>query len=69
MGGPEWTCPVSFQSLSEHPGDDLPILTFGGKSAVVEFDMVHPSDMVVAYAADAIFSVVWSGTRSYFVNA
>ena len=47
--------------LSLHPGGKLAILTFGGKDAAAEFDMVHPPDVVEKYAPDAIFGVLGSG--------
>merc|ERR1719188_1304598 len=40
--------------LSQHPGGELAILTFGGKDATAEFDMIHPPDVVGKYAPDAI---------------
>ena len=47
--------------LSLHPGGKLAILTFGGKDAAAEFDMIHPPDVVEKYAPDAIFGVLGSG--------
>ena len=47
--------------LSLHPGGKLAILTFGGKDAATEFDMIHPPDVVEKYAPDAIFGVLGSG--------
>ena len=47
--------------LSLHPGGKLAILTFGGKDAAAEFDMVQPPDVVEKYAPDAIFGVLGSG--------
>merc|ERR1712151_649434 len=44
--------------LSEHPGGELAILTFAGKDATEEFDMIHPPDVVGKYAPDAIIGVV-----------
>ena len=32
--------------LSQHPGGELAILTFPGKDATAEFDMIHPLDVV-----------------------
>merc|ERR1719210_2178685 len=40
--------------LSQHPGGELAILTFAGKDATAEFDMIHPPDVVGKYAPDAI---------------
>eukprot|EP00450_Noctiluca_scintillans_P029453 CAMPEP_0194549464 /NCGR_PEP_ID=MMETSP0253-20130528/95220_1 /TAXON_ID=2966 /ORGANISM="Noctiluca scintillans" /LENGTH=399 /DNA_ID=CAMNT_0039396893 /DNA_START=22 /DNA_END=1219 /DNA_ORIENTATION=- len=47
--------------LSQHPGGELAILTFAGKDATAEFDMIHPPDVVEKYAPDAIIGVVGSG--------
>jgi len=44
--------------LSQHPGGELAILTFAGKDATAEFDMIHPPDVVGKYAPDAIIGVV-----------
>merc|ERR1712117_950121 len=44
--------------LSEHPGGELAILTFAGKDATAEFDMIHPPDVVGKYAPDAIIGEV-----------
>eukprot|EP00411_Alexandrium_monilatum_P051066 CAMPEP_0175472226 /NCGR_PEP_ID=MMETSP0095-20121207/73763_1 /TAXON_ID=311494 /ORGANISM="Alexandrium monilatum, Strain CCMP3105" /LENGTH=463 /DNA_ID=CAMNT_0016773697 /DNA_START=1 /DNA_END=1393 /DNA_ORIENTATION=- len=46
--------------LSQHPGGELAILTFAGKDATAEFDMIHPPDVVGKYAPDAIIGVVGS---------
>jgi len=40
--------------LSEHPGGELAILTFAGKDATAEFDMIHPPDVIEKYAPDAV---------------
>ena len=37
--------------LSQHPGGELAILTFAGKDATEEFDMIHPPDVIPKYAA------------------
>merc|ERR1719437_351356 len=47
--------------LSQHPGGELAILTFAGKDATAEFDMIHPPDVVGKYAPDAIIGVVGGG--------
>merc|ERR1719440_851396 len=47
--------------LGEHPGGELAILTFAGKDATEEFNMIHPPDVVGKYAPDAIIGVVGSG--------
>merc|ERR1712190_575000 len=44
--------------LSKHPGGELAILTFAGKDATEEFDMIHPPDVIPKYAPDAIIGVV-----------
>jgi len=40
--------------LSEHPGGELAILTFAGKDATEEFNMIHPPDVISKYAPDTI---------------
>merc|ERR1712039_696007 len=47
--------------LSQHPGGELAILTFAGKDATAEFDMIHPPDVVGKYAPDAIIGKVGEG--------
>merc|ERR1719223_323290 len=47
--------------LSEHPGGELAILTFGGKDASEEFNMIHPPDVIPKYAPDAIIGKVGTG--------
>jgi len=49
--------------LSQHPGGELAILTFAGKDATEEFDMIHPPDVIGKYAPDAVIGVV--GTASH----
>merc|ERR1740139_1695710 len=44
--------------LSEHPGGELAILTFAGKDATEEFNMIHPPDVVGKYAPDAIIGEI-----------
>merc|ERR1719440_473172 len=44
--------------LSEHPGGELAILTFAGKDATEEFNMIHPPDVIPKYAPDAIIGEV-----------
>merc|ERR1712050_819084 len=44
--------------LSQHPGGELAILTFAGKDATEEFNMIHPPDVVGKYAPDAIIGIV-----------
>merc|ERR1711957_885327 len=50
--------------LSEHPGGELAILTFAGKDATEEFNMIHPPDVIGKYAPDAIIGVVGAGTAA-----
>merc|ERR1712203_993276 len=47
--------------LSEHPGGELAILTFAGKDASEEFNMIHPPDVIPKYAPDAVIGVVGTG--------
>merc|ERR1719330_1638504 len=47
--------------LSQHPGGELAILTFAGKDATAEFDMIHPPDVVEKYAPDAIIGKLGEG--------
>merc|ERR1712190_203345 len=47
--------------LSRHPGGELAILTFAGKDATAEFDMIHPPDVVGKYAPDAIIGKLGAG--------
>merc|ERR1719230_1996448 len=44
--------------LGEHPGGELAILTFAGKDATEEFNMIHPPDVIGKYAPDAVIGVV-----------
>merc|ERR550514_1737060 len=47
--------------LKEHPGGELAIMTFAGKDATEEFDMIHPPDVVSKYAPNAIIGVLGDG--------
>merc|ERR1719511_658329 len=47
--------------LSQHPGGELAILTFAGKDATAEFDMIHPPDVVEKYAPDAVIGALGDG--------
>lgn len=40
--------------LPDHPGGALAILTFAGKDATEEFNMIHPPDVIPKYAPDAV---------------
>jgi len=44
--------------LSEHPGGELAILTFAGKDATEEFNMIHPPDVIPKYAPKAVIGKV-----------
>merc|ERR1719447_1889004 len=44
--------------IKEHPGGELAILTFAGRDASEEFNMIHPPDVIPKYAPDAIIGVV-----------
>merc|ERR550537_414975 len=44
--------------LPDHPGGELAILTFAGKDATAEFNMIHPPDVIGKYAPDAIIGKV-----------
>merc|ERR1712137_635834 len=50
--------------LSQHPGGELAILTFAGKDATEEFDMIPPPDVVGKYAPDAIIGVLGSAAQA-----
>merc|ERR1712216_565081 len=47
--------------LGEHPGGELAILTFAGKDATEEFNMIHPPDVIGKYAPDAIIGMLGEG--------
>merc|ERR1712048_1393802 len=47
--------------LSQHPGGELAILTFAGKDATEEFNMIHPPDVIPKYAPDACIGVLGAG--------
>lgn len=47
--------------LSQHPGGELAILTFAGKDATAEFDMIHPPDVISKYAPDAVIGELGAG--------
>jgi len=49
--------------LKDHPGGELAILTFAGKDATEEFDMIHPKDVIEKYAPNAIIGMVGGATR------
>merc|ERR1719235_2167866 len=47
--------------LSSHPGGELAIVTFAGKDASEEFNMIHPPDVIPKYAPDAVIGVLGAG--------
>merc|ERR1711907_231045 len=47
--------------LGEHPGGELAILTFAGKDASEEFDMIHPPDVIGKYAPNAVIGALGDG--------
>ncbi|CAE7639693.1 CYB2 [Symbiodinium sp. CCMP2456] len=47
--------------LSEHPGGELAIITFAGKDATEEFNMIHPPDVITKYAPDSIIGKLGAG--------
>merc|ERR1712087_921370 len=47
--------------LGEHPGGELAILTFAGKDATEEFNMIHPPDVIPKYAPDSIIGKLGTG--------
>jgi len=44
--------------LKDHPGGELAILTFAGKDATEEFNMIHPPDVIGKYAPQAVIGIV-----------
>merc|ERR1719401_1173396 len=47
--------------LKEHPGGELAILTFAGRDASEEFNMIHPPDVIPKYAPDAVIGTIGGG--------
>jgi predicted heme/steroid binding protein len=47
--------------LPDHPGGVLAIVTFAGKDATEEFNMIHPPDVIKKYAPDAIIGKLGAG--------
>merc|ERR1719506_2941943 len=48
--------------LKDHPGGELAILTFAGKDATEEFDMIHPPDVIDKYLpANKVIGMVGGG--------
>eukprot|EP00746_Dinoflagellata_sp_MGD_P159719 gnl/MRDRNA2_/MRDRNA2_86755_c1_seq1.p1 gnl/MRDRNA2_/MRDRNA2_86755_c1~~gnl/MRDRNA2_/MRDRNA2_86755_c1_seq1.p1 ORF type:complete len:826 (+),score=198.86 gnl/MRDRNA2_/MRDRNA2_86755_c1_seq1:98-2479(+) len=51
--------------LKDHPGGELAILTFAGKDATEEFDMIHPPDVIDKYLSkDKILGMVGAAGAS-----
>merc|ERR1712054_36011 len=51
--------------LKDHPGGELAILTFAGKDATEEFDMIHPPDVIDKYLSkDSVIGVVGDGSAA-----
>merc|ERR1712070_187316 len=55
--------------LSQHPGGELAILTFAGKDATEEFNMIHPPDVIGKYAPDAVIGMVGSSVPAAAAGA
>merc|ERR1712178_460072 len=47
--------------LKDHPGGELAIVTFAGKDATEEFNMIHPPDVIGKYAPDAVIGQLATG--------
>merc|ERR1711920_35635 len=45
----------------EHPGGELAILTFAGRDASEEFNMIHPPDVIPKYAPNAVIGTLDGG--------
>merc|ERR1719181_2582380 len=50
--------------LKDHPGGELAILTFAGKDASEEFNMIHPPDVIGKYAPDAVIGQLGAGASN-----
>merc|ERR1719160_163791 len=50
--------------LPEHPGGELAIMTFAGKDATHEFNMIHPPDVIGKYAPDAVIGKLGTGAAA-----
>jgi len=50
--------------LKDHPGGELAILTFAGKDATEEFNMIHPPDVIGKYAPDVTIGDVGGGAAA-----
>ena len=47
--------------LPDHPGGELAILTFAGRDASAEFNMIHPANVVEKYAPKSIVGKLYVG--------
>merc|ERR1712228_1109461 len=47
--------------LKDHPGGELAIVTFAGKDATEEFNMIHPPDVIGKYAPDVVIGMLGGG--------
>jgi len=47
--------------LPDHPGGVLAIVTFAGKDATEEFNMIHPPDVIGKYAPEAVIGKLQKG--------
>merc|ERR1719271_840888 len=50
--------------LKDHPGGELAIITFAGKDATAEFDMIHPPDVIEKYLDPAATKGVVAGSAA-----
>lgn len=55
--------------LADHPGGELAIITFAGKDATEEFNMIHPPDVIGKYAPQSIIGQVGAGGAAPAVAA
>merc|ERR1719330_32558 len=55
--------------LPDHPGGVLAIVTFAGKDATEEFNMIHPPDVIGKYAPNALIGMIGSGSGGGGVGA
>merc|ERR1719183_22307 len=54
--------------LPDHPGGVLAIVTFAGKDATEEFNMIHPPDVIGKYAPDAVIGVLGTAAQAAAVS-
>merc|ERR1712117_676709 len=54
--------------LGDHPGGELAILTFAGKDATEEFNMIHPPDVIPKYVPDAVIGQIGAGGGGAVAN-